>query len=92
MATSNGADVNYDQVFKILLVGDSMVGKSSLVLRYAKNEFKVDFMTTIGVDFLSRTESYDNTKVRLHVSPQVGEGEGEGEEGRGMGQEGNGEG
>ena len=63
MATSN--EDEYDHIFKILLVGDSMVGKSSLVLRYARNEFKVDFMTTIGVDFLSRTEMYDNVKVMI---------------------------
>ena len=60
LATNN---LEYDYVFKILLVGDSVVGKSSLVLRYAKNEFKLEFITTIGVDFLTRTEMFDKTKV-----------------------------
>ena len=58
-----GGQLDYDYVFKILLVGDSMVGKSSLVLRYAKDEFKLDFITTIGVDFLTKFEDFDGTKV-----------------------------
>ena len=41
----------YDLMFKILLLGDSGVGKSSLLLRYTKNEFISDLRSTIGVEF-----------------------------------------
>lgn len=42
-----------DYVFKVILVGDSGVGKSSLVLRYADEVFQESFLCTIGVDLVS---------------------------------------
>lgn len=36
---------------KFLIVGDSGVGKTSLLMRYSENKFNTDFLTTIGVDF-----------------------------------------
>lgn len=41
----------YDHLFKILLVGDSGVGKSSILLRFVEDSFQEDLNTTIGVDF-----------------------------------------
>ena len=45
----------YDMVFKILLIGNSSVGKSSLLLRFADDVFNDSFLPTIGVDFKIRT-------------------------------------
>lgn len=53
---------NSDYVFKIILVGDSGVGKSSLILRYADAVFQDSYITTIGVDMVSRW-SGDNTRL-----------------------------
>ena len=41
----------YDMMFKVLLLGDSGVGKSSILLRYTKNQFTADMRSTIGVEF-----------------------------------------
>ena len=46
---------DYDYVFKILLIGDSGVGKSSLLMRFADDIFTDNFLPTIGVDFKIRT-------------------------------------
>lgn len=40
-----------DQVFKMIIIGDSGVGKSCLMLRVVDNEFKSDHQVTIGVEF-----------------------------------------
>ena len=46
---------DYDYLFKLLLIGNSSVGKSSLLLRFSDNVFNECFLPTIGVDFKIRT-------------------------------------
>jgi GTPase SAR1 family protein len=43
----------YDYTFKVVLVGDSGVGKSCILLRFADDQFNENFYATIGVDFVS---------------------------------------
>lgn len=45
----------YDMIMKLLLVGDSGVGKSCLLLRFVEDKFNPSFITTIGIDFKIRT-------------------------------------
>ena len=44
----------YDYLFKILLIGNSGVGKSSLLFRFSENKWEKEFIPTIGVDFVSK--------------------------------------
>jgi Ras-related protein Rab-11A len=45
----------YDYLFKVVLIGDSGVGKSNLLSRFTKNTFALDSKSTIGVEFATRT-------------------------------------
>ena len=44
----------YDYLFKLLLIGNSGVGKSSLLFRFSENIWEKEFIPTIGVDFVSK--------------------------------------
>ena len=50
-------------VFKIVLVGDSGVGKTNLLSRFTKNEFNLESRATIGVEFAAKTLTADNGEV-----------------------------
>ena len=45
---------NYDYLFKVVMLGDSGVGKSNLLMRYTKGAFKPDSKTTIGIEFTTK--------------------------------------
>jgi len=63
----------YDHLFKLLIIGDSGVGKSSLLLRFADNTFSGNYITTIGVDFKIRNVVIDGERVKLQIWDTAGE-------------------
>jgi Ras-related protein Rab-1A len=63
----------YDFVFKILLIGDSSVGKSSLLMRFADDTFHESFLPTIGVDFKIRTIMNEGSIVKLQMWDTAGQ-------------------
>ena len=46
--------MGYDYIFKLVLVGDQAVGKSNLLLRFTKNEYKEDTKVTMGIEFATK--------------------------------------
>ena len=62
-----------DVLFKILLIGDSGVGKTSVILRYTKNVFHEEFLNSIGVDFKSKDLNIDGRKVKLQIWDTAGQ-------------------
>ena len=58
----------YDYLFKLLLIGDSGVGKSCLLLRYVDETYQESYISTIGVDFKIKTIELDGKVIKLQVS------------------------
>jgi Ras-related protein Rab-35 len=64
---------DYDLLHKIVLIGDSGVGKTSLLQRFAEQHFSGTHITTIGVDFKLRTIQVGNVRVKLQVWDTAGQ-------------------
>jgi len=62
-----------DFLFKILLIGDSGVGKSCLLLRYCEETFTTSFITTLGIDFKLKTIKLDNKIIKLQIWDTAGQ-------------------
>ena len=58
---------DYDYTFKLMILGDASVGKTSLTLRYISGYFVDDLKLTIGVDFYSKTTLFNEKKVKLQM-------------------------
>ena len=64
---------DYDFLYKILLIGDSSVGKTSVLLRYVDDFYNPEFQTTIGVDFEISTLELDGKVVKLQLWDTAGQ-------------------
>ncbi|CAJ1009669.1 ADP-ribosylation factor family/Ras of Complex, Roc, domain of DAPkinase/Gtr1 [Leishmania naiffi] len=63
----------YDYLFKLLLIGDSGVGKSCLLLRFADDSYTDSYISTIGVDFKIRTLNLDSKVIKLQIWDTAGQ-------------------
>lgn len=64
---------SYDYLFKIVLIGDSAVGKTNLLSRFAKNEFSLETKATLGVEFACKTVVSDNKSIKAQVWDTAGQ-------------------
>mmetsp|Transcript_31020 Transcript_31020/g.70963 ORF Transcript_31020/g.70963 Transcript_31020/m.70963 type:complete len:204 (+) Transcript_31020:52-663(+) len=71
MAAAEAQD--YQDLFKVLLIGDSAVGKSSILLRFADDTYHAAYTSTIGVDFKIRTVNQDSRVIKLQLWDTAGQ-------------------
>jgi len=70
---SSSKSAAYDYLIKLLLIGDSGVGKSCLLLRFSDDSFTPSFITTIGIDFKIRTIELEGKRIKLQIWDTAGQ-------------------
>ena len=73
MAAGYRAEDDYDYLFKVVLIGDSGVGKSNLLSRFTRNEFSLESKSTIGVEFATRSLQVDGKVVKAQIWDTAGQ-------------------
>ena len=64
---------DYEQLYKIIIIGDSGVGKSNILGRYLHDEFKEDTKSTVGVEFGSKKMQIENATIKLQIWDTAGQ-------------------
>ena len=64
---------NKETLLKIIILGSSQVGKTSILNRYFNNEFKENMLSTIGIDFKTKFFKFDGNKVKFNYIDTAGE-------------------
>ncbi|KAK6132664.1 hypothetical protein DH2020_033616 [Rehmannia glutinosa] len=73
MAGGYRADDDYDYLFKLVLIGDSGVGKSNLLSRFTRNEFSLESKATIGVEFATRSIRVEDKIIKAQIWDTAGQ-------------------
>ncbi|VDK19905.1 unnamed protein product [Anisakis simplex] len=63
----SGTDQNFDYMFKLLIIGNSSVGKTSFLFRYCDDSFTSAFVSTVGIDFKVKTVFRGDKRVKLQI-------------------------
>ena len=63
----------FDLIFKIVIIGDSGVGKTNLIGRYLKNEYKEDSKATVGVEFGEKKYEINGLKIKAQIWDTAGQ-------------------
>ena len=66
-------DDDYDFIFKVVLIGDSSVGKSNILSRYLHDKFAINTKTTVGVEFGWKKIEIDGMKIKAQIWDTAGQ-------------------
>uniref|UniRef100_A0A8C9V1B3 small monomeric GTPase n=1 Tax=Scleropages formosus TaxID=113540 RepID=A0A8C9V1B3_SCLFO len=67
------SDQNFDYMFKLLIIGNSSVGKTSFLFRYADDSFTSAFVSTVGIDFKVKTVYKNDKRIKLQIWDTAGQ-------------------
>mmetsp|Transcript_30633 Transcript_30633/g.42658 ORF Transcript_30633/g.42658 Transcript_30633/m.42658 type:complete len:220 (-) Transcript_30633:402-1061(-) len=73
MSGNAAGEDQYDFLFKVVLIGDSGVGKSNLLSRFTRNEFKLESKSTIGVEFATKSIQADDKTIKAQIWDTAGQ-------------------
>merc|ERR1712032_1781372 len=73
MGSHHKPDDDYDYLFKVVLIGDTGVGKSNLLSRFTRNEFSLESKSTIGVEFATRSIQVDGKTIKAQIWDTAGQ-------------------
>ena len=65
--------MNYDYSVQLLIIGDSSVGKTSILTRYSNGTFKEDYIATVGLDYYSKNEILNNKTIHIKIWDTAGQ-------------------
>ena len=63
----------YDQKIKIMILGETLVGKTALITRYTKNSFAGTYLTTVGIDFQYKSLNINDKKIKVEIWDTAGQ-------------------
>ncbi len=66
-------DENYEFMYKIVLIGDSSVGKTNIMSRFVREDFNIESKPTIGVEFANKNVLYEGKKIKVQVWDTAGQ-------------------
>jgi Ras-related protein Rab-3C len=69
----DAADQNFDYMFKLLIIGNSSVGKTSFLFRYSDDSFSSSFVSTVGIDFKVKTVFQQDKRIKLQIWDTAGQ-------------------
>ena len=65
--------MNYDEKYQLLIIGDSTVGKTSILSRYTNGTFNPNYLATVGLDNFTKDETIDNKIIRIKIWDTAGQ-------------------
>lgn len=67
------ASDHFDFMVKVVIIGDSAVGKTNILVRYVTDDYKISHIATIGVDFKVKIVDVDDVKIKMQIWDTAGQ-------------------
>lgn len=66
-------DLAFDYLMKVIIIGDSGVGKTNILLRYSENRFVENYLLTIGINYLFKIQNVDGVRIKIQIWDTAGQ-------------------